>query len=223
MYQVKFNDSEEIYDINAFQESGNIVTLKGPGLTNDNNSGFILLRDGDFVKDFSDYTTKYNVLTEIEDGLMLSKDGSIETEANRVRVPTAEDEAAILAQMKQDKIAESKTELAVYLSEHPMQSSCHGGVTGTYNVTTEKQSLMMSQYMTYQIEKAINPDAKLTWNETGEACEEWSEEEFLQLIMKVKQYVYPMVSHQQTLEKQIAACNSAEELESIMISYGGLS
>lgn len=222
MYQVKFNDSEEIYDINAFQESGSVVTLKGFGITN-NNSGFIFMRDGEFVKDFSEYTTKYNVLTEIENGIMLSKDGSIETEYNRVRVTTAEDEAVILAQMKQDKIAESKTELAVYLAEHPMQSYCHGGIIGNYNVTTEKQSLMMSQYMTYQIEKAINLDAKLTWNETGEACEEWTEEEFLQLIMEVKRYVYPIVSHQQTLEKQIVACTTAEELEAIMIDYGSLS
>ena len=78
---------------------------------------------------------------------------------------------------------------------------------------------MMSQYTTYQIEKEVNPDAVLTWNETGKACEVWKEEEFLQLVLEIKAYVYPLVSYQQTTEETINACSSIEEVEAIVIDY----
>ena len=65
----------------------------------------------------------------------------------------------------------------------------------------------------------VNPDAVLTWNETGKSCEIWTEEEFLQLIVEIKQYVYPLVSHQQKLEEEIVAATSIQELESIVIDY----
>ena len=90
---------------------------------------------------------------------------------------------------------------------------------GVYSVTSEKQSLMMSQYMTYQIEKNINPDAKLTWNETGKSCTEWADGEFLQLVLEIKTYVYPLVSYQQQLEEQIMNCTNQEELDGIIINY----
>ena len=109
--------------------------------------------------------------------------------------------------------------LAEYLENNPLHSSAHDGVEGIYSVTSEKQSLMMSQYMTYQIEKNINPDAKLTWNETGKSCAEWTEEEFLQLILEVKAYVYPLVSRQQQIEEQIMICTTQDELDAIVINY----
>lgn len=216
--QVKFNDSDIVYEINAYQISGNTVTIKGENIPTDNASGFVLL-DGKVKIDCSGYVTKYNVLTELENGAMYSNDGSVETEEKRVIVFSKEHAVTILEQMKQDKIIQSKTLLGQFLAENPLLSTCHGGEYGTYSVTEEKQSLMMSQYMTYQIEKALNPDAKLTWNESGEACEVWTEEEFLQLVLETKQYVYPLVSHQQTLEKKIAACTTVDELDAITINY----
>lgn len=90
---------------------------------------------------------------------------------------------------------------------------------GVYSVTSERQSLMMSQYMTYQIAKSVDTDAKLTWNETGKSCTEWTEEEFLQLILEIKAYVYPLVFHQQQLEEQIMNCTNQEELNEIVINY----
>ncbi len=90
---------------------------------------------------------------------------------------------------------------------------------GVYSVTSERQSLMMSQYMTYQIAKSVDTDAKLTWNETGKSCTEWTEEEFLQLFLEIKAYVYPLVFHQQQLEEQIMNCTNQEELNEIVINY----
>ena len=121
--------------------------------------------------------------------------------------------------IKTEMIAKSKDALAEYISTHPLTSYAHGGKIGVYSVTEEKQSLMTSQYISYQAEKAVNPDAKLTWNEAGKSCEEWTEEEFLQLVVEIKQYVYPLVSHQQKIEEAIAAANSMAELNAIDIRY----
>lgn len=120
---------------------------------------------------------------------------------------------------KAARIADSKAMLADYLAGHPIHSNAHGD-EGVYSVTQEKQTLMMSQYITYQAEKATNPSAKLTWNESGKSCTEWTEEQFMKLILEIKAYVYPLVSYQQAVEEQIDGCKTPEELEAIVIDYG---
>ena len=124
--------------------------------------------------------------------------------------------------IKAEKIAASKVQLAEYLATHPLTSTAHAGKAGQYSVTEDKQSLMVSQYISYQAEKAMNPDAVLTWNETGKSCEVWTEAEFMQLVVEIKQYVAPLVSHQQTIEEQISACESLANLEAIVIDYENL-
>lgn len=121
--------------------------------------------------------------------------------------------------IKQEKIKKSKLLLAEHLASHPLVSNAHNDSPGTYSVTEEKQTLMMSQYISYQAEKNINPDAVLTWNETGKSCEVWTEENFLKLVIEIKQYVYPLVSHQQRIEEQIDAASSIRELDEITIDY----
>ena len=137
-------------------------------------------------------------------------------------VPTEEELAAIFEQNKKDKVLLSKSLLAAYLEEHPITSTAHGGMEGVYSVTSEKQSLMTRSYMTYQIKKAADPSAKLRWNEAGKSCEDWTEEEFLQLVLEVEAYVYPLVSHQQTLEEQITACTTQEMLDAIVIDFASV-
>ncbi len=124
---------------------------------------------------------------------------------------------------KQEKIIRSKTELAEYIATHPLMSTAHGGVMGTYSVTEEKQALMTSQYISYQAEKAVNPDAKLTWNESGKSCEVWTEEEFLRLVVEIKNYVYPLVSYQQKVEEMIQSAVTLDELDAIVIDYESVS
>lgn len=120
---------------------------------------------------------------------------------------------------KVNKIALSKTLLAEYLENNPLHSTAHGGVEGIYSVTGEKQNLMMTNYATYQIEKTVDPNTKLKWNETGKSCIEWTEQEFLQLVLEIKAYVSPLVSYQQQLEEQIMNCTNQEELDGIIINY----
>lgn len=124
-----------------------------------------------------------------------------------------------LSIVRKEKIDLSKRELKNFISSHPIVSTAHGGVEGTYSVTEEKQTLMSNQYISYQAEKTMNPDAVLTWNETGKACEVWTEEEFLQLVIEIKHHIYPLVAHQQKIEEEINAAKTLDEINAIVIDY----
>ncbi|MBQ3558250.1 MAG: hypothetical protein IJA07_01895 [Agathobacter sp.] len=120
---------------------------------------------------------------------------------------------------KLNKIKESKDLLALYLENHPLVSTCHNGMEARYNVTLEKQSLMTSHYATYSIEKELGANPVLKWNSTGAEYEEWTEEEFVSLMLEIKAYVEPFVTLQQSYEVQIRNCMTQEELDAIGIMY----
>lgn len=189
-------------------------------------SGFkILNENNNYIQaDYSNFTTIYRTYDEDPKRIEFSDDGSVYIAPQHkpeleLYEPTPEELERIFQQNKTDKISLSKSMLAEFLENNPIHSSAHNGIDGIYSVTNEKQTLMMSQYITYQIEKGVNPNAKLTWNETGKSCEEWTEEEFLQLILEVKTYVYPFVSYQQRIEEEITRCTVQEELDEIIIDY----
>ena len=97
---------------------------------------------------------------------------------------TNEDIKNIFEENKVAKITESKVLLANYLETHPLISNCHGGIDALYSVTSEKQSLMSGNYLTYTIAKQSGTNVKLTWNAMGKECEEWTEEEFVTLVLQ---------------------------------------
>lgn len=232
MSKIKFNlDPLNIYDGEFHQIGKNQVRLvfedslpnesillSGFALINEYN-GFEQTKRKDYIYLYREYEDGKTVELCNDNIAYVEPEPIPEPEPEPPYVPTEEELKAILEQNKREKILLSKTMLASYLETHPITSAVHGGVEGVYSVTSEKQTLMMSQYMTYQIEKQANPEAKLTWNETGKSCEEWTEEEFVQLILEIKAYVYPLVSYQQTLEEQISACETQEELDAIIINY----
>lgn len=223
MLELKYLNSTASYEVDFFRVSENIIEIHGDFPVE--NLGFTLSRpDKNDEWDYSDFTTIYHTL---ENGVQFSNDKSIYVEPIpelpnipfEPYEPTPEELEAMFQKNKINKIALSKKQLAEYLENNPLHSSAHGGVDGTYSVTSEKQSLMMSQYMSYQIEKSVNPDAILKWNETGKSCVEWMEEEFLQLILEIKNYVCPLVSYQQHIEENICMCTTQEELDKIIIDY----
>lgn len=124
-----------------------------------------------------------------------------------------------LDEIKAMKIAESKKVLADWLAANPLKSSAHGDKEGIYSVTEEKQSLLTSQYTSYILEKQVNPEAVITWNESGKECEVWTEEEIVQLICEIKAYVYPRVAKQQSYECEIQAMSSKEDVVAMVFDY----
>lgn len=128
-----------------------------------------------------------------------------------VYTPTAEE----IEQAKTTKISTTKTELADYLSSHPLQWT-DGNY---YSVTEEKQSLLTSNLALYSIAAAASIDFQLTWNTTGEECTSWTYEDLSALALAIGAYVKPFVSRQQELEVAIKACTTLDEINAIEISY----
>lgn len=120
-----------------------------------------------------------------------------------------------LSLLKATKVNESKTKLAEWLANNPLLYS-----DGKYySVTEEKQSLLNSNIASYERAKALGIEYPLKWNSTGEECTEWTYESLVTLSLTIAAYVAPKVSHQQSLEIQIKACEAAEELDKVVISY----
>ena len=129
--------------------------------------------------------------------------------------PDYEPPAANISAVRLAKVEESKTKLAEWLANNPLLFS-----DGKYySVTEEKQSLLNSNIASYERAEALGVEYPLKWNSTGEECVEWSYTDLVTLSLTIAAYVAPKVSHQQSIEIQIKACETAEELEGIVISY----
>lgn len=173
-------------------------------------------------KDIPQITSGFDVYNDNEDNpvpLLSYPEHTIVYEVTDDYVEFTNNTTSKLEVDKESKINESKALLALYLESHPLISNCHGGIEAEYTVTSEKQALMSSNYLTYTIAKTSGLDAKLTWNASGCECEEWTEEEYATLVLQISEYVKPLVSLQQSYEVAINNCTSQEELDAIEIVY----
>lgn len=227
-------NAEQIYNVNLLQLNRNCIQF----IFTDNDtpgknvllSGFYIVNEHNknIMANKTDYTYIYREYVG-QNKIELSNDGSVYVEPEipeptpdpepEPYEPTDEEKKQLFQQNKLMKIADSKYMLEAYLENNPLVSTCHNGKEGKYSVTVEKQSLMANNYLTYTIEKQTGVDAKLTWNETGKECEEWTEEEYIQLLLEASAYVKPLVSKQQKYEVLINACTTQDELDLIVIDY----
>ena len=58
-------------------------------------------------------------------------------------------------------------------------------------------------------------ECHLTWNDTGNTCEEWTYEELFLLAAEINNYVKPLVALQQETEVEIKEAKTKEEVLSI--------
>ena len=123
--------------------------------------------------------------------------------------------SADISAEKLAKIEESKTKLAEWLANNPLLYS-----DGKYySVTEEKQSLLNSNIASYERAEALGIEYPLKWNSTGEECTEWTYESLVTLSLTIAAYVAPKVSKQQSIEIAVKSCETAEELDKVVISY----
>ena len=120
-----------------------------------------------------------------------------------------------LEECKEEKIALSKLMLSEWLANNPMLYS-DGNY---YSVTEEKQSLLNSNLASYERATAASIPYPLKWNSTGAECTEWEYTDLTALSLSIAAYVAPKVSTQQTVEVQIRACETIEEVDGVVISY----
>lgn len=217
------NDSNVYYNYLIYNENGYVT---GTVVTTEESDEYGYLYQSGQGKKYKIFSMDlYNedgfFLYKIENGKLVNTSNE-ELEAYLLEKTERELETAkaTFKNNKESKITESKILLGAYLEAHPLTSNCHNGVEAQYNVTTEKQSLMASNYLTYTIAKQSGvKNPTLTWNATGCECEEWTEEEFVTLVLQISEYVKPLVSLQQSYEIAIRNCTTQEELDAIEIVY----
>ena len=123
-------------------------------------------------------------------------------------------------EIKRDgKILKSKLALEAWLLANPYMSDVHGGEMKPYACTVEKQNLLANNYSTYVMAQQAGLTVPLTWNASGEVCEEWTGEEAFALIVGMKAYVTPRIAEQQSVEVLLQSCTTIEELDSIVVDY----
>lgn len=224
MNLIKFiNDENNIYEVSFNIINNNPRRMRISFKTDKPNSnvllsGFYLLNEHN-QSIMGDYSNLKYLYKEEENAVILTDtEGDVWVE-EKPYVPTEEELKQIFEENKEMKIKASETLLEDYLKRHPLVSNCHNGVDATYNVTKEKQTLMANNYMTYTIEKGLGLTPVLTWNATGCECETWTEDEYVALILQIKEYVKPLVALQQSYDAKIRACKTQEELDAIEIVY----
>ena len=148
-----------------------------------------------------------------------------------------------LATLKKNQILLSKKNLAKYLEEHPLLSTCKYEEGKYYNITEEKQNQLTSTLASYMsdilpqlvigmstaqvtitsMEQFLltlnNLPQTITWNDTGGICETYSYKELYTLKCEIMETVKPLVSLQQTMEVKINECNTQEEVLNINVEY----
>ena len=120
-----------------------------------------------------------------------------------------------LQNAKDEKIAKSKADLAVFLAENPLTWTDGN----QYSVTSEKQQQLTSKIAVAQMAQQTGQPYTLTWNTTGDVCQEWTLENLVALAFAIDAYVTPLVSYQQEKEVEIKNCETVEDVNAIEIDY----
>ena len=124
-------------------------------------------------------------------------------------------QAARLAARKVERIAESKAQLADYLLCHPMQWTDGQ----RYAITAEKQQQLTSKIMSATLAAQTSTPYALTWNATGEECQDWTLENLTALAFAIDARVTSLVSYQQAQEVAMREASTLEALEAIPVDY----
>lgn len=120
-----------------------------------------------------------------------------------------------LAEQKATRIAQSKADLAAYLSAHPLQWT-----DGEYySITAEKQQQLTSKIMAATMAQRLSTDYNLTWNSTGEVCKTWTLQDLAALAFAIDARVTALVSYQQTQEVAMKNATTQKELDAIEVNY----
>ena len=117
--------------------------------------------------------------------------------------------------LRKQRIADSKADLAAWLSENPL--------TWTdgkkYAVTSEKQAQLTSALAVQQVAQSAGVERELRWNSTGDECTVWQYADLCALALAIAAYVEPRVSIQQAAEVDLRNAATAEEVLSVAWNY----
>lgn len=117
--------------------------------------------------------------------------------------------------LREQRIADSKADLAAWLSENPL-----AWTDGKrYAVTSEKQAQLTSALAVQQVAQSAGVERELRWNSTGDECTVWQYADLCALALAIAAYVEPRVSIQQAAEVDLRNAATAEEVLSVAWNY----
>ncbi len=117
--------------------------------------------------------------------------------------------------LREQRIADSKADLAAWLSENPL-----AWTDGKrYAVTSEKQAQLTSALAVQQVAQSAGVERELRWNSTGDECTVWQYADLCALALAIAAYVEPRVSIQQAAEVDLRNAVTAEEVLSVAWNY----
>ena len=117
--------------------------------------------------------------------------------------------------LREQRIAESKADLAAWLEENPM-TWADGK---KYAVTLEKQAQLTSSLAVQQVAESAGVERELRWNSTGEECTVWQYADLCALALAIAAYVEPRVSIQQAAEVELRNAATVEEVLAVAWTY----
>ena len=157
---------------------------------------------------FVTLTIENDIITNIEQN----------TEAYNVWKESLPPEADSLISAKEERVAQSKSDLETYLLENPLQWT-----DGQYYaITAEKQNQLTSKLMAATVAQQMSTEYHLTWNSTGDVCTEWNLSDLYALAFAIDKRVTGLVTYQQTKEIEINNANSIDELDTIIVDYNSV-
>ncbi len=178
---------------------------------------------------YEDYTIMVNpsTVTEAADGtldvvIILEKEDEISKMKKTIAAlnPVINPDTCTLDELKAYQISKSKRALEIYLEANPITSDCHSGIEKKYSITKEKQALLTQEISIVQMAIQAGIEYQPSWNAADEPLTyDWTLEELKQLAFEVVSLVKPLVSHQQTIEANINATQTKEEVLAESIEY----
>lgn len=176
--------------------------------------GYILIRNG---RTYKSVMLGINDRAEFYEEIV--DENYVFEEREEVENPLQKDD---LSRLKEELIKLSKQKLSDYLETHPLFSKAKYPEGRYYSVNNEHQLRIASQILLYQGNMTVGLDYQLTWNDTGNICEDWSFEELFTLSNEINEYIKPIIKKQQELEILIKNATSKEMLSIIKIDYDNI-
>lgn len=168
--------------------------------------------DGNTQREYDEY------VTEVADGSDLQE--RVATQADALLLQAVGEELygtplTSVDDLREQRIADSKTDLAAWLSENPL-----AWTDGKrYAVTSEKQAQLTSALAVQQVAQSAGVERELRWNSTGDECTVWQYADLCALALAIAAYVEPRVSIQQAAEVDLRNAATAEEVLSVAWNY----
>ena len=157
-------------------------------------------------------------VTEVADGSDLQERVTAQADALLLQAVGEElygTQLTSVADLRDHRISDSKTDLAAWLSENPL-----AWTDGKkYAVTSEKQAQLTSALAVQQVAQSAGVERELRWNSTGDECTVWQYADLCALALAIAAYVEPRVSIQQAVEVDLRNAATAEEVLSVAWNY----